>query len=156
VEVGVGMPAVHEPFTPVAWSDLSPGHGGALEVEQREEAELAERAGMQHQARLQQAELSQRVAPGHRIRLDVGRPGVQPDRAPDRSLCGPGARAQTQEERPNDKTGRRRPGPLSRGRLHHDYSASATAPRPAVKLPRRKSRFMRVIVSMLISLGQAS
>src|SRR4051812_15426081 len=37
---------------------------------------------------------------------------------------------------------------------HH--SESATAPRPAERLARTKSRFIRVIVSMLMSLGHAS
>ena len=44
----------------------------------------------------------------------------------------------------------------SRCGINGNQSDSATAPRRAEKLTRRKSRFIRVIVSMLISLGHAS
>jgi len=89
---------------------------------------------------LDDANLAQRRAAGYRVGLLEGydRLGSHPS--------------------PGGLLGRRDAGQKQRQPERGDCSQSdsATAARTGVIAARRKSRFMRVIVSMLISLGQAS
>ena len=143
MHIRVRVAAVHKAFTPITRRQLPIGDGEPFQVDGSQEPQpIPQRAGVRHESGLHHPDLAQRAAPGHGFR-----PGV--DRHRVGAHGNPGSRLRRSLGRQQDQRERQR-------RVRKLQSDSATAARPEVRLARRKSRFIRVMVSMLMSLGQAS
>jgi hypothetical protein len=141
MDVGMGMPPIDKAFAPVAEPQLTIGNGEALEIQGGSEAEpVRQSTAMGHDRWLEQADLSQGLTARDRVGPDIGRYRVRAQPDPGRGL-----RLTLRRKKDNH-----------RQQPRDDQSDSATAPRPDVRLARRKSRFIRVMVSILMSFGQAS
>ena len=134
------MPTVDEALAPVAGSQLTLRDGLALEVEHAGEAEPVERAGLQHDHRLDHPDFTQRGAAGHRVGVLVRRDRLRAHPNPGPLLRQRPATRQAQQDQADLEAGQ----------------SDSAAARTGATAARRKSRFMRVMVSMLIILGHAS
>jgi hypothetical protein len=155
VDVGMGMPAVDEPFTPVAGGELTLRDGEPLQVECAQHPQaIGGGTGVDHDRGLDQPHFAERAIARDRIDRGVGEDAVGPEPDPGgglrreilREACPERSEWAQDDSRAQDD--RRYP--------DESQSDSATAPRPAESPARMKSRFIRVIVSMLICLGHAS
>ena len=145
MQVGVRVAAIDEPFAPVAGRELSLRHREASRSSTPVRRRRSKGAGLEMHHRLDHPNLAERPAAGYRVRAFEGRHRLGPQVPP-----GPALGRQL-GWRQRDHTEGRQP---ERGeRLQ---PASATAARTGVTAARRKSRFIRVMVSMLMSLGHAS
>jgi len=136
----VGVPAVDEPFAPVAGGQLALGNGEAFEVEHPGEVQPAQSPGLEMDDRLDYSDLAERAPARNRVRPLERRHRVRSDVRPGPALGRQG--------------GRRHQAQGQRG--EPPQSDSATAAWTGASAARSTSRFIRVIASMLISLGHAS
>lgn len=80
--VGMRMPAIYEPLTPVSQSELSLGYRRTFKIERPDEAEMAPRAGLEHQDWLQHPKFTQCAVPRHWVRPSVCRHGLAAQEQP--------------------------------------------------------------------------
>jgi hypothetical protein len=141
VDVGVWMAAVHEPLAPVARGELAAAYGCPLEVEHPGEAQASPSTGVQRDYGLNNPQLAERTISWQVIRPIIRENGVRSCTGPDRGLGM-----------------RRHGGPNAKHQYEAEPAQSDSAPvaDSGTSAARRKSRFIMVIVSMLICLGQAS
>jgi hypothetical protein len=143
VEVRVGMAPVDESLTPIAEGKLTLGDGETLQVEGPDKPEtVGEGPGVDQEGGLHHPDFAERPSMRNGISPEVSRHRCATCLDP-RGGLGQALRREKKSSEEYELGSR-------------NQSGTATAPRPAVRLARRKSRFIRVIVSMLISLGQAS
>jgi hypothetical protein len=143
VEVRVRMTPVDESLTPIAKGKLAIRNRKTLQVKGPDKTEtVGERARVDHEGGLHHPDLAERPSVRNGISPEVSWYRCAACLDP-RGGLGQALRREKKSSEENELDSR-------------NQSGSATAPRPAVRLARRKSRFIRVIVSMLMSLGQAS
>src|SRR3954463_8487778 len=143
MDIGVGVPSVHEPLTPIARGELAIGNGPTLEVERSQQPQaILERTAVRHDRGLDQPHFPHRATMRYGVDPGIHRHRVGPEPDPG---GGPPPPSPGEQDPGDDQYGEK-----------PSQSDSATAARPEVRLARRKSRFIRVMVSMLMSLGQAS
>ena len=143
MDVRVGMPAVYESLAPRPGSEFSPVQCRTLEVEARDQGQGRRAIRSEQKHRLDDPRFRQRSPAGHGVSAKERRDRLARQVDPWGPL-GVGRNRPGREGEPQDE---------GRGAGQSD---SATAPAPAASPARMKSRFIRVIVSMLISLGHAS
>ncbi len=87
MDVGVGMPAVHEALAPIAQGELPVGDGPTFEVERGQQAQaIIERSAVGHDGRLDQPHFTQRATMRYRIDPGVHRDRIRPELDPGGSL----------------------------------------------------------------------
>lgn len=132
-----------EAFTPVPHRQLTLGNRRALEVEHSHQPEMPPATGVEGERRLDDADLAKRHATRHDVRSFERQDGVGPHPGPRRRLGRHAVGRECRTAHRQDEA----------GSVQSDWAAAAGS---AARLARRKSRFMMVMVSMLICLGQAS
>jgi hypothetical protein len=142
VEVGVRVAAVHESFAPVTQGKLSVGDGEALEVEPRHQSQPAPRPRVHCDRGLDDTYFAEGPTARHMVRSLEREDCLRAHAGPHWGLGAGGRRKEARDQHQGDT----------------DAAQSDSAPAAAseTRLARMKSRFIMVIVSMLICLGQAS
>jgi hypothetical protein len=82
VDIGMGVPPVHEPLAPIAQGKLPVGNGQALEVERSQKPQaILERAAVRHHGWLNHPHFPQRATMWYRIDRGIQRDrvGSEPD-----------------------------------------------------------------------------